>query len=224
MSADEMIDRARQHLTARVDFLRYKYAQNAVAPPQLVQPPHGARFFFSSETVPGLSALFRQRMPGRVKELVARAEKICAHRFDLLGYEDLDYGPQIDWHCDVVHGKVAPRRPWFNIRYLDFIQVGDSKITWELNRQQHLVTLAKACRLTGDEKFATELFRQWRHWHAENPYPIGVNWASSLEVAFRSLSWVWVYFLLADSPATPASFEAEWLNALHVSGRHLETY
>src|SRR5437870_1172963 len=111
MSADEMIDRARQHLTARVDFLRYKYAQNAVAPPQLVQPPHGARFFFSSETVPGLSALFRQRMPGRVKELVARAEKICAHRFDLLGCEDLDYGPQIDWHCDLVHGKVAPRKP-----------------------------------------------------------------------------------------------------------------
>jgi hypothetical protein len=107
---------------------------------------------------------------------------------------------------------------------LDFAEVGDSKVTWELNRHQHLVTLAKAYRLTGDEKFATELFRQWRDWHEENPYPIGINWASSLEVAFRSLSWIWVYFLLADSAVMPSGFRAEWLRSMAVSGRHIDTY
>ena len=106
---------------------------------------------------------------------------------------------------------------------LDFAEVGDSKVTWELNRHQHLVTLAKAYRLTGDRRFADEALRQWRHWQAENPYPVGINWASSLEVAFRSLSWIWTYHLLQGSPGVPdlrTSGCAVW--RLH--GRHIERY
>ena len=60
--------------------------------------------------------------------------------------------------------------------------------------------MAKAYRLTGNQKYADEIVTQWQHWHAENPYPMGINWASSLEVGFRSLSWMWVYFLLEDTP------------------------
>src|SRR5947209_8346205 len=137
----------------------------------------------------------------QAQEIVSQAEKICAHHFDLLGYEGLEYGAEINWHKDVVHDKEAPRKPFFKMKYLDFDEVGDSKITWELNRHQHFVTLAKAYQLTGDERFVRELVAQWKSWHHANPYPIGMNWASSLEVAFRSLSWMWTYFLLADSPA-----------------------
>src|SRR5438445_708660 len=79
-------------------------------------------------------------------------------------------------------------------------------------------------RLAGDGKFAREIFNQWQHWHAENPYPVGINWASSLEVAFRSLSWIWTYFLLADSPAMLPGFRGEWLRALSINGRHIENY
>ncbi len=155
---------------------------------------------------------------------MAGAEKISRHHFDLLGYENLDYGPVIDWHLDLVHGKRGPRKPWCNIRYLDFEEVGDAKITWELNRHQHLVTLAKAYRLSGDEKFATEILAQWKHWQAGNPYPIGMNWASSLEVAFRSLSWIWTYFLLEDSPAMTPELQRDWTRVLGLNGRHIETY
>ena len=63
-----------------------------------------------------------------------------------------------------------------------------------MSRHQHFVTLAKAFRLNGDVKFAQEIFSQWQDWHAQNPYPIGINWASSLEVAFRCLSWMSTYF------------------------------
>ena len=76
-----------------------------------------------------------------------QAEKICRHRFDLLGYKDLDFGSPIDWHFDPVHHKRSPRKPWYQIPFLDFDQVGDHKIVWELNRHQHLVTLAEAWRL-----------------------------------------------------------------------------
>jgi len=224
MSPAELGDRIRQQVLARADFLRYKLGADFKPVPRPQEGASHPRFFFSAETVPALCSQLRQRLPSHAERIVEQAGKICQHRFDLLGYENLDYGAQIDWHCDLVHGKRAPQKPWFQIHYLDFAEVGDCKVTWELNRHQHLVTLAKAYRLTGDEKFAAELFRQWSHWHFANPYPIGVNWASSLEVGFRSLSWLWVYFLLSGSSVMTSAFRSEWLQALAISGRHMECY
>src|SRR6266576_1044520 len=223
MGVAEVTDRLRQYATARLDWVRYKVGSDFF--PEITTVPQGQpRFFFSPEDVPHLCSRLRELFPETAEQIVRRADRICEHRFDLLGYEAVDYGTEIDWHCDRVHGKLAPRKPWFNLKYLDFDLVGDSKVTWELNRHKHLVTLAKAFRLTGDAKFASELFAQWHHWHSENPYPIGINWASSLEVAFRSLSWLWTYFLMADSPAMPTGFRRSWLRALAVSGRHIESY
>ena len=224
MSRAELADRLRQQTTARLDFWSHK--AGAGVKPRFRSLVAGAapQFFFSPEQVPELCSRLRQLFPDTARQIIQRAERISEHRFDLLGHEALDYGAEIDWHSDRVHGKRAPLKPWFQINYLDFAEVGDSKVTWELNRHQHLVTLAKAYRLTGDQNFAAELFRQWEHWHAKNPYPIGINWASSLEVAFRSLSWIWVYFLLADSAALPMSFRRSWLRSLAISGRHIEKY
>ena len=224
MSPAEIVFRLRQQATARIDFLRYKAGSSFE--PQLVSTsarpePH---FFFSADAVPRLCDMLRQRFPKETDEIIGHAERICNHQFDLLGYESLDYGQEIDWHRDRVHKKQAPRKPGFQIRYLDFAEVGDSKITWELNRHQHLVTLAKAFRLTGDEKYSTELFRQWKYWHRENPYPIGTNWASSLEVAFRSISWLWVYSLMLGSGAMRADFRSQLCRKLAVSARHIECH
>jgi hypothetical protein len=224
MDRAEIADRIRQQATARLDLLRFKAGGSFAPQMQSVNSGTGPRFFFSPGQVPGLCAKLRQLFPEQAEQILERAERICQHRFDLLGYEAVDYGAEIDWHCDRVHGKRAPRKPWFRMKYLDFAEVGDSKVTWELNRHQHLVTLAKAYRLSGNQKFCAELFRQWEHWHAENPYPMGINWASSLEVAFRSLSWLWVYFLLADSPVMPAGFRSAWLRGLAVAGRHIDCY
>jgi len=224
MNREEIADRLRQHAMARLDSLRYKIGSEPVPAVRDVPGQLRPQFFFRSDAIPGVCSKLRQLFPDTAERIVERAEHICQHRFDLLGYSGIDYGSEIDWHLDRVNGKQAPRKPWFEIKYLDFAQVGDSKVTWELNRHQHLVTLAKAYRLSGDEKFATELFRQWHHWHAKNPYPIGINWASSLEVGFRALSWIWVYHLLADTPVMPAGFRGAWLRALAISGRHIDCY
>ncbi len=224
MSGRELMDRLRQYGTARADVLSYRSGSNFSAAPPIEAAGTFGRFYFTSADVPELIAALKQIFPGQAREIVEQAEEVCRHRFDLLGYEDLDYGTEIDWHCDLVHGKQAARKPWFKIRYLDFEEVGDSKITWELNRHQHFVTLAKAYWLTGDERFAAEVFAQWTHWHNQNPYPIGVNWASSLEVAFRTLSWIWTFFLLQECPRFTDELRAQWLAALRLNGRHIETY
>jgi len=224
MDRRELLDRSRQEFSKRADGLLsrlgFDFSQH------MVRQANGrpARFFFAPASVAPVLALLRQRLPLQVEQIVRRADNICRHQFDLLGYEGLDYGDPIPWHLDPVHGKRAPKKSFHKIRYLDFNEVGDSKITWELNRMQHLVTLAKAYRLTNDLHYAEEIFRQWRHWRTENPYAIGINWASSLEVAFRALSWIWMYHLLEGTPAMPQDFRREWLRAQALNGRHIERY
>ena len=129
MERTEIADRIRQQATARLDWVRYKAGRDFA--PQLVEKvstqPH---FFFSPGSVPALCSRLRELFPETAEQIVHRAERICQHRFDLLGYEALDYGAEIDWYSDRVHGKRAPRKPWFQMKYLDFSEVGDSKVTW----------------------------------------------------------------------------------------------
>ena len=205
MRPDEIRIRAQQALSKRIDRLRFQWALQPPARP-LARSPYPVPAFFDPPPAPP---------PG----LLEQAESICRHRFDLLGYRGLDYGPEIDWHLDPVHHKRAPRLPWYRIPFLDFEQVGDHKIIWELNRHQHLVTLAQAWHFTREDRFAAELQAQWHHWQCANPYPIGINWASTLEVAFRALSWLWVRHLLPDGP-----FQQELLQALAQHGWYIERY
>ncbi|HTC93239.1 MAG TPA: alginate lyase family protein [Terriglobales bacterium] len=224
MDSEELRVRVRQEVAKHSDFvlgrIGVRFMKNGCAP--WVQGC--GRFFFWPEEVSQIVDWFRERYPEIVEEMIERAERICQHRFDLLGYEGVKYGAQIDWHLDAVHGKRAPRSPWFRIRYLDFNQVGDSKVTWELNRHQHLVTLARAYRLTAEPRYARELFQQWYHWQEQNPYGIGINWASSLEVAMRSLSWLWIWHLLKDCPEVPEQFPADLWRALALNARHIERF
>src|SRR5256886_3486356 len=57
-----------------------------------------------------------------------------------------------------------------------------------------------------------------------NPYPLGINWESSLEVAFRSVSWLWVYYLLADCPLLPPDFGPVLSQGLALNGTYIERY
>jgi len=182
-----------------------------------------AQFFFPAGEGQSQADLLQKHLPDEASAIIREADEICTHRFRLLGYENLDFGPEIDWHLDRVHNKRAPLDPWFQIPFLDFAVVGDHKVTWELNRHQHLVTLAKARLLTGDDKYVRELTAQWRSWIKANPYPLGINWGSSLEVAFRSLSWIWIDHLLAETPVYKP-LRQDLLPALAFNGRYIERY
>jgi hypothetical protein len=227
MDRDELRFRARQEFAKRQDaalyLLRFDFAKSG----QRLDSIAKANFFFGPNDVDTRLNLLRQRLPEQAKLIVEQADKICRHRFDLLGYSTLAYGSPIDWHLDLVHAKKAPRKMFYRMRYLDFEELGDSKIIWELNRHQHLVTLAKAYRLTSDRRYADEILRQWRHWREDNPYPIGINWASSLECAFRCLAWLWTYHLLKDAPGMQnlcPNLSGECLRFLALHGRHIERY
>jgi len=235
----EIRTRGGQELHKRGDLLRYRMGRRAGTiqlPAAALQQPSApnAKFFFDAGEASDRAALVRANLPDQAEAIIREADDICQHRFRLLGYENLDYGAAIDWHLDAVHNKRAPLDPWFKIPFLDFAKVGDHKITWELNRHQHLVTLAKAWLLTQEQdkkdqknsdKYLRELIAQWRSWIKANPYPLGINWGSTLEVAFRSLSWIWVDQLLRGGPQkSVAEFRAELLPALAFHGGYIERY
>jgi hypothetical protein len=240
MSWDEMGVRLRQGVTKRSDALVWGVGAGSVAretramsrdgnhprsaPPLKGHAASTPHFFFEPNDIGQIISVLQERLPQQAQEIEERAERICGHRFDLLGYKGLDFGNPIDWHFDPVNGKHSPRKPWYKIRFLDFNLAGDHKIIWELNRHQHLVTLAKAYRLTNQERFVTELLDQWRHWREQNPYPAGINWASSLEVAFRTLSWIWMSHILAGSSVVPETFHFDLARALALNSRHIERY
>ena len=157
-------------------------------------------------------------------QLIASAEKIMEGRFDLLGYTDLNFGSPIDWHFDPTSGRRAPRQHWSRIPYLDAALIGDHKVIWEINRHQHFVVLGRAFRVTGDARYARRFTQQLESWMDENPPKDGVNWASSLEVAYRAISWIWAIELFRESLALSPELLLRTLKYLHIHGRHLERY
>jgi hypothetical protein len=161
----------------------------------------------------------RLRGTAFAREVEALARGILRHRFPLLGIE-IETGPQIDWRRDYLHG-ISSGTPYFRRSpYLDFARVGDHKLIWELNRHQHLVLLAQAFRFTGERAFLEEAFRQLESWLDANPFLRGINWASALEVAFRALSWAWLWLLAGE--LMPPPLARRFLTGLYRHGCFLE--
>jgi hypothetical protein len=152
-------------------------------------------------------------------EVTAVASEIRAHRFPILGLT-IETGPEIRWRRDYASGIETGLDYFRLIPYLDAGKAGDHKMIWELNRHQHLVILAQAYLFTGERANLDEIQAQLESWFADNPYHQGINWASALEVAFRALSWIWVWHLVGLE--LPPAFRARWLSELYGHGVHLE--
>jgi len=171
-----------------------------------------------------ITELMAERFAAERAAIIERAERALGGRFDLLGLKDLSFGLPIDWHLEPCAGKRAPLDHWSRIAYLDPELAGDKKITWELNRCAHFVAFGQAYWMTGDERFAQAFVEQATAWMDANPTGRGINWASSLELSFRAIAWLWALHLLIDSPALDAAFVARLLKCLIAHGRHIEKY
>jgi hypothetical protein len=156
--------------------------------------------------------------------LITAADRVRAGTFDLLGHTGLDFGLPLDWQLDPTTGRRAPDAHWSRIPYLDADVVGDHKVVWEVNRHQHFVVLGRAYQVTRDERYAAAFAEQLVSWMDANRPKQGVNWSSSLEVAFRAISWLWALELFRGSPTLTPALLQRMLTLLHVHGRHLERY
>ena len=172
-----------------------------------------------------LQAALTKLRPELATELVARADGIVRGSVSLMGLGNVQVGSPTRWHVEPLAGRTAPQGVhWSQVDFLNPDVVGDHKILWEFNRHQQLVTLAQAWVVTGDERWADSAFKLTGSWWCDNPPGIGVNWASSLEVAYRAISWCWMLALLRECASLTDAWCRELLASIDAHGRHLERY
>jgi len=199
--------------------LTFRAGQEAANVRLLLLPPRFAGVAPLQLALPDPQSVAEGLRGSAYREFVeATAQSILAHCFPLLG-ASVETGPEIRWRRDYQHEKESGLEYFRRIPYLNFPAVGDHKFIWELNRHQHLVLLAQAYALTGAEEYLREIRAQIDSWLEQNPFQRGINWASALEVAFRTLSWIWIYHLTAA--AMPEDFRRRFLTALYRHGHHL---
>src|SRR5262245_44695960 len=186
------------------------------------------RFLPSLEQRRKIVEIMNQRFPAERDAIIIAAEAALSGKFSLLGHNMLSFGDPpdspIDWRLDPVSGLRAPLRHWSKLHPLNPLDGGDPKVVWELNRHAHFVTLGQAYCLTDDNRFAAAFVDQVSAWIDANPVGMGVNWASSLEVAFRSIAWLWALGLCVDSGEVTPDFFARLLKSLSAHGRPIERF
>jgi hypothetical protein len=150
-------------------------------------------------------------------------EDIRGGRICLMGLGALPLGNPPNWHRDGQSGIVAPRLHWSRIPYLDPTAVGDHKILWEVNRHHYLLGPALLWNIDGRTDDFTLVQSHLASWLKENPTSLGVNWCSSLEVAYRAITWCWLLALLPE-PLWNQDVRERLIRALEQHGRHIERY
>jgi hypothetical protein len=133
-----------------------------------------------------------------VDSTIAAAEEILLHHYDYLALGRIELGREINWNREYKRGIDIPLLfgPWMD--YRNAKSYGDFKYFWELPRLQHLITLAKAYYLTGEEKYARETMSQIKGFVEQSPYLLGVNWIMPMEASIRLVSISWITAFLKD--------------------------
>jgi hypothetical protein len=212
LSKEEIAHRLRERVRRAADWVRFSAGMAGDVDPELdaLIARHGSslktylhegpatRFYISASERERTAELFARQFPEWWENAIEFADDVCSHRISLLGNAGVDLGDQIDWHRDPLSGFQWPMRFWTSYDLVN-APTADAKVIHELNRHQHLPRLAKAYFLTGYEAYAREAVSQLEGWIDQNPKWSGINWQSSLELAIRSLSWIWTIFLLESS-------------------------
>jgi hypothetical protein len=180
--------------------------------------------FFAGATDPRVPGILRERLPESGPGIIAAADGLLEKQFDLLGYRQLSFGDPIDWHLDPLAKRRAPLIHWTLLDPLDAATVGDTKVVWELNRHQWLVRLGQAYRLTRDERYSRMFADTILEWHRANPPGMGINWTSSLEAAFRLISWCWALALFWGSPELSPKLRRDLVRSIAAHAWRIERY
>lgn len=169
-----------------------KYKRNSAEPSQLLSMFEKCNFY-------GLSNIKPENVPQEWgKSTIAAAEKLLQHQYNYFALGEIDLGKKINWNHEYKRDIDTPLLfgPWMD--YRDTNAYGDFKYFWELPRFQHLIMLAKAYYLTGEEKYAKEVIEQIKSFIEQSPYLLGVNWIMPMEAGIRLISLCWITAFLKN--------------------------
>jgi len=151
-------------------------------------------------------------------ELLAKADAVVDRRLSFFDMADVDIGDPIDWNRDHKRRQATPMTFCGSLDYRDVNKAGDCKYVWEPNRHHQFVVLGRAYRATGRMRYAEAVVEQIAGWLDQNPYGVGMNWRSPLELAIRLINWVWAIDLIQESNLFTGEFRGRVLDSV---SRHI---
>ncbi|HEX8847656.1 MAG TPA: alginate lyase family protein [Pyrinomonadaceae bacterium] len=179
------------------------------------------KFFPGCDSSAETSELQRSLFPFETAQLLEKAARIAReHCWTVLGYGEKCFGERINWLCDPLSGVDWPLDYHGDVRLLRG-DGSDARVLWEVNRLAHLLTLARAGAVTGDEKFAREIFAQLASWREQNPLGRGPNWSCAMEVALRAMNLLTTFNLLRDSSLLDEETLPLFLQTFDQHGAHI---
>ena len=160
-------------------------------------------------------------MMSNANAYISAADAVLAGRFNIFAMNGAELGFPPDWNRDPRTGIKAPLVFGKTLDYRNSKVVGDIKYLWEPNRHLELVTLAQAWNLTGENRYASGCQTLLESWFEQCPYPLGVNWTSSLEHSVRLMNWSVVWHLLGGEQCLlfqgkeGVAFRQCWLDSVY---------
>lgn len=107
----------------------------------------------------------------------------------------VDVFKPVHWHLDLSTGREFPKSFAHKID-IRSDKYGSAKHVWEVNRMQFMLHIAMLYKNSGNGKYL-DLFRyHLTSWKNENPYMVGVNWYSNIEVNLRLICWYFCWQVL----------------------------
>jgi hypothetical protein len=147
-------------------------------------------------------------------KIIKKADDVCANRFDIFALKDYQIEGKIDYHKDYKSGRSAPKHLFGkSINYRDSDKIGDIKYIWELNRHLFMVPLALACQHTKQSKYMEKFESLLTEWILQNPFMMGVNWSSSLELGIRLINWTICWHIIGDE--LKPELKKRWLDTIY---------
>ena len=158
--------------------------------------------------------------------------QLCDSKLEIFEKE-LDFSTEVDWHLDLHSDNRFPLISSAEIE-IRTNKHGSAKHVWEVNRLLFLPQLCLNYKKTGDKLYLVKFMNFIDSWIIENPYLLGVNWYSNIEVNLRLINWFMCWEII-NGPAlmrSETSFrefaENKWFSLIYLhcrhSGNHLSKY
>lgn len=126
----------------------------------------------------------------RIKTL-QKADCILEGKLTWFHYHSFQVGNPPNWFQNPFDGSVLnnPQKHWTALSDFE-LNTGDIKILWEPSRFDWLTDLARAYRVSGEEKYL-EAINQWlEDWSQHNPKNQGPNWKCGQETSIRLMKLI----------------------------------
>ena len=168
-----------------------------------------------------LDEVIREATSEEKNAIIDMANKTLEHRFFILGSNGIILNPLV-WHKDFKANFEWPSGKFYlDYKIVDPNNNADVKVPWELSRCHHLLWLGEAYLLTSDEEYAEEVIYEIEDWIDKNQFMHSINWTCTMDVAIRSINWMYAIYMIRDSEACTDCFCSKTIESLFLHGYYI---